>query len=124
MPSLGPAPLDTSEPIYLADVLLKSCGNQPRVFRCPNDTPGLTERDAPNGGKSYFQSERCSYQYRPFPPVMGRTILEVLERMKHRVEGVAENNIWILCDYGNFHPQPNQRRYLYIDGHVTDFEGF
>jgi prepilin-type N-terminal cleavage/methylation domain-containing protein len=126
MPSVSPTPLDLSEPaIYIADVLLSSCGDQPKVFKCPNDVPGLFDREAPNGGRSYFQTERSSYEYRWLPPIMGRTILEVVEMIKeHMGQAVSEGTVWIMRDYNNFHPQPAQRRYLYADGHVTDFEGF
>src|SRR3972149_6099039 len=68
MPSIGPAPLETEDPIYIAEVLDRYVGRQGEVFHCPNDLPGRTVRDAPNTGLSYFQTERSSYEYDPpFP---------------------------------------------------------
>ena len=123
MPSVGPAPLDREQPIYLAEVLLPEVGGDTTVFACPNDESGRA-RPAPNAGRSYFESERSSYEYRV--QFGGRTVRDVVNgfgRFGNRI--VAENAIWILRDYDNFHGpggQPGARRYLYLDGHVTDFE--
>jgi type II secretory pathway pseudopilin PulG len=62
-PSIDPAPLNTHQPIFIADVLLRYAGEQPRVFRCPADQPGRTDRPPPNAGRSFFETERCSYIY-------------------------------------------------------------
>jgi hypothetical protein len=38
---------------------------------------------------------------------------------------VADNAFWVMRDFNNFHGsggKPGARRYLYSDGHVTDFE--
>jgi hypothetical protein len=38
---------------------------------------------------------------------------------------VADNAFYVMRDYDNFHGaggKPGARRYLYSDGHVTDFE--
>lgn len=122
MPSLGPAPLSTKQPIYIADVLGKEVGN-PEVFHCPNDQPGGV-RPAPNEGKSYFESERSSYEFRF--QLGGMTTQEAANRFSQFTDRtVAENTIWILRDYDNFHGpagKPAARRYLYIDGHVADYE--
>ncbi len=126
MPSKLPFPVDLPEPIYIADVLAPYLSEQRELFRCPNDVPGGTERPAPNTGRSYFQSERSSYQYRAMPFLGGRTIAEVAAWLEEfHGQPVAENSIWVMQDYNNFHApggQPGARRYLYIDGHVTDFE--
>ena len=45
MPSFGPAPLETPEPIYIADVLAREMSNQQNAWKCPND-PGEIERPA------------------------------------------------------------------------------
>jgi len=46
--------------------------------------------------------------------------------LSDRMPGVVtDNSIWIMRDYFNFHGEagtPGARRYLYIDGHVTDYE--
>jgi prepilin-type N-terminal cleavage/methylation domain-containing protein len=123
MPSVGPFPLWDSEPIFIADVLSPYVAEQSEVFHCPNDRPG-TNRPAPNTGLSYFQSERSSYEYRFW--FGGDTITEVAKRMEeHRGRPFAENSIWLLRDYDNFHHDAGGvgvRRYLYADGHVGDFE--
>lgn len=127
MPSIGPGPLfDRKEPIYIADVLLDFTGGEPKVFECPNDKAD-TARLAPNSGRSYFESEKSSYEYRTMRPFLGGQKLEQLAAwMSERSpDVVADNTIWIMRDYWNFHaPQgePGARRYLYIDGHVTDYE--
>lgn len=123
MPSLGPAPLSTSQPIRIADVLAPCLGEQRIVFECPNDRPN-PNRPAPNAGKSYYQSEGASYEYRL--QLGGDTIIEHAKRIQSFTGRViAENAIWILRDYDNFHGEGGKggaRRYLYVDGHVTDFE--
>ena len=63
LPSVSPAPLETEHPIFIADVLCRLVGDQTRVFHCPKDVPDWSEREPPNTGKSYFQSERSSYFY-------------------------------------------------------------
>ncbi|MCH7812429.1 MAG: hypothetical protein IID40_00270, partial [Planctomycetes bacterium] len=127
MPSIGPSPLPlTAPPSYIADVLAPHTGKQDNLFRCPSDEPDF-DRPAPNAGLSYFQSERSSYEYRTFhPSLAGRTITEVANQMeRYGGQPVAEHSIWIMQDYFNFHGPPAQvgaRRYLYYDGHVTDYE--
>lgn len=76
MPSVSPAPLPIELPIFIADVLLPFLGNQAPVFHCPADRPGRYDRDPPNAGKSYFQSERSSYwwtgaDFRSYQPFHG-----------------------------------------------------
>lgn len=125
MPSLGPMPLQTEKPIYIADVLRKRVNDDERVFQCPNDIPD-DARAAPNAGLSFFQSEKSSYEYRMFPPLGGRTVQDLATRMSQFGDRVvAENQVYIMRDYNNFHGKagkPGARRYLYVDGHVTDFE--
>lgn len=123
LPSTGPFPLDREEPLFIADVLLPHLNGEAQVFHCPKDEPGGV-RLAPNEGLSFFESERSSYEYRV--QFGGQTIAEVATRMgRFRGRAVADNAIWIMRDYDNFHGEggkPGARRYLYIDGHVTDFE--
>ena len=129
MPSVSPAPLDGPDPIYVADVLANDVGQQGRVFRCPNDVASASddpnsERLAPNVNKSYFETERSSYEYQI--RLMGQTVEEyVAHRREHSGFAPPVNSVWIFRDYYNFHAlagTPGARRYLYIDGHVTDFE--
>ncbi len=61
MPSISPAPVEGDTPIFVADVLQGYVDVETRIFHCPKDTPGWSEREAPNTGKSYFESERSSY---------------------------------------------------------------
>ncbi len=124
MPSMGSFPLQTNEPIAIASVLLEDVGDEPKVFECPNDFPGGTERPPPNAGLSYYQSEGSSYEYRR--GLGGQRMAQVAARFGrfgNRV--VSDNMVWIMRDYTNFHGEGGKsgaRRYLYIDGHVTDFE--
>ncbi len=125
MPSTGPSPLQTEKPIFIADVLLTHTGGAPEVFHCPKDKSGVVRLD-PNNGLSYFESERSSYEYRWRPPMGGRTIAEVAAQFSNFTgQPIPDNTIWIMRDYDNFHGDagtPGARRYLYSDGHVTDFE--
>lgn len=123
MPSVGSFPLQTPDPISITDVLSVELGEEPKVFECPNDAAD-TVRPAPNEGKSYFESERSSYEYNR--RIGGRTISEVVDQYK-RFAGriVPDNSFWIMRDYDNFHAPggtPGARRYLYSDGHVSDYE--
>jgi len=125
MPSVSPFPIEDSKTIRIADVLSEEVGGDTGVFHCPNDQPG-GQREPPNNGRSYFDSEGSSYEYRT--RFGGRTLDEVAKRLRDRFDrAVGENTIWIMRDYDNFHGeagQPGARRYLYIDGHVGDFENF
>jgi type II secretory pathway pseudopilin PulG len=126
MPSLGPAPLTTPNPVYIADVLAPQLKGEDKVFQCPEDRPNRTDRPAPNTGLSYFETERSSYEFRIF--LSGYTPIEFASR---RFRGgpsqssTPPNKIWVMRDYANFHGKSGKsgaRRYLYIDGHVTDYE--
>ena len=123
MPSISPLPLDGNDPIYISDVLLADVGNQVKVFQCANDKPS-PDRDPPNTNKSYFDSERTSYEYSM--RLMGETIEEYVRQIReHTGRVVPTNTVWIFRDFNNFHGAggtSGSRRYLYIDGHVTDFE--
>lgn len=123
MPSFGADPIDGNTPIYIAEVLKNDLANQTDVFRCPND-PGSTQRDPPNVGKSYFQTERSSYEYQI--RAAGRTLEEYARRIQDFTgAAINPNDIWTFRDYFNFHAPagaPGSRRYLYGDGRVTDFE--
>ena len=121
MPSISPAPLTTAEPVSIVKVLERHVKGQVEVFRCPEDLPGKTDRPAPNTGLSFFQSERSSYCYRGW--LAGRTPQEFNNHPM--LEGQAPHTIWVMRDYDNFHNRggkPGARRYLYIDGHVADYE--
>ena len=135
MPSLGPAPLTNTKddkPIYLADVLKRHLKGGTNALECPDDRPWATQRPVPNTGKSFFQSERCSYQYRS--RLAGLTPVEFGQhsggRWWHPRESTVDHitlpaTVWFACDYDNFHGKAGQigaRRYVYIDGHVSDFE--
>jgi len=123
MPSFGPSPLDGDTPLYLPDVLAPHGADNPKVFHCPNDI-GAIQRPEPNVGKSYFESERSSYEYRF--RLGGRSIKEALERFAQFTgTHIQESTFWIMRDYDNFHGTPDKpgaRRYLYNDGRVTDYE--
>ena len=122
LPSTSPFPLRTPQPIYIAEVLLTEVGEDANVFACPKDQEG-SNRKPPNTGRSYFESEKSSYEYRV--QLGGRTMTEVVGRMSEFGRTIAENEFWIMRDYDNFHGKGGSegaRRYLYLDGHVTDFE--
>ena len=124
MPSMGPFPLPGPTAVRIADVLRAEIGD-PAAFHCPNDVSG-DGRLAPNNGLTYFQSEGSSYEYRTMPPLGGRTTSDVSVLFARRANvKVADNAFWVLRDFNNFHGpggKPGARRYLYSDGHVTDFE--
>ena len=126
LPSLGPGPLPGPEPVYIADVLARYLDAEMEVFHCPSDVSGRPPRDPPNTGLSFFESERSSYEYRVQGG--GYTVLEAVNMVKQLMgRTVADNTIWIMRDYGNFHAEGGKlgaRRYLYSDGHVADFENF
>jgi prepilin-type N-terminal cleavage/methylation domain-containing protein len=136
MPSIGAAPLiskdatKTVKPVWLPDVLRRHLGggrtavNTNRdasdptspvlvkdnaAFQCQNDKPNFTTRSAPNAGKSYFESERSSYEYRTrlnglLPSEFGEA---VIHRHGGAASGVSENmpsnTVWIARDWDNFH---------------------
>lgn len=56
--------------VYLPDIIGRYLGEQNRIFACPADTPGFSDRDPPNAGRSYYESERSSYWYAGFWPVV------------------------------------------------------
>lgn len=122
MPSVDPTPVD-GDAIYLADVLVTHTAGMDKVFACPNDTGGIP-RLAPNEGKSYYETEKSSYDYRFH--LGGETMADFLKKYAEFTgQHVNENTLWILRDYDNFHGdggKPGARRYVYYDGHVTDFE--
>ncbi|MHC5110829.1 MAG: type II secretion system protein [Planctomycetota bacterium] len=122
MPSVSPTPLLTDDSIYVADVLFFTTGRDPDVFKCPNDETGVA-RPAPNMSKSYFESEKSSFEFRVH--LGGRTLAQVRARFLDFGIAVTDNSIWVMRDYDNFHGtagKPGSRRYLYIDGHVGDYE--
>ncbi len=110
--------------ILLADLMAEHIGGQCDVFHCPLDLPFAAERPEPNLGKSYFESEGSSYEFRPqFAGMVFDRLSSWYEQRRRRK--VANNMLWIIRDYNNFHAEAGEkgsRRYLYVDGHVTDFE--
>lgn len=125
MPSISYGPLDNPPAIYIADVLEPHVGGQLKIFACPDDKDG-SERPDPNTGKTYYESERSSYEYRTRPQLGGQTMNEVLKSIaERRGDNLQETTIWIMRDFDNFHAAggtEGARRYLYYDGHVTDYE--
>ena len=125
LPSIDPFPVSFDEPIYFADVLAEEMGDAfGQVLRCPSDQPGQTRREDPNTERSYYETERSSYEYRSR---MGGYTMHVLINVFRRWvdESAAENALWLVRDYDNFHGKSGEsgsRNYLYIDGHVADFE--
>ncbi|MCG3125807.1 MAG: hypothetical protein CHACPFDD_00634 [Phycisphaerae bacterium] len=74
MPSVSADPLPGPERVFLAEKLLPYAGSVVRVFRCPRD--GRHDREGPNDGKSYFETEKSSYaptfeRWGPVPHVRG-----------------------------------------------------
>jgi prepilin-type N-terminal cleavage/methylation domain-containing protein len=131
MPSIGPAPLTTSQPIWLADVLKPHLKGNSGVLQCPEDKPGFSNRLAPNTGLSFFQSERSSYSYRDriYIQLGGLTPTEFSPHgpwgRQLKTNKAPPNSIWFAQDYDNFHGKAGEigaRRYVYIDGHVADWE--
>jgi prepilin-type N-terminal cleavage/methylation domain-containing protein/prepilin-type processing-associated H-X9-DG protein len=139
MPSYGPSPLETDEPVYIADVLSDYLSAEENVFRCPSDRPGRFNRDAPATNKSYFETERSSYEYRVgvLPGrwgrrrdrqlLCGKTMDEVAKALERLLGPTPVNTIWYFRDWKGFHAQKGKsraRNYLYVDGHVADYEKF
>lgn len=135
LPSVGSFPLD-KKAISINWVLREEVP-EPQTFHCPNDLDGIS-RISLNEGVSYFRSEGTSYEFRW--QLNGLTLNEASERFSGMFGGaVADNMIWLMRDYWNFHDSkspspgastspsefeshPGARRYLYIDGHVGDYE--
>ncbi len=124
MPSVDAFPVSSGETIFIADVLAPHLSGDAAAFHCPMDQ-GQIERPAPSTGKSYFATEKSSYEYRSHL-LGGQTMKTALERIRDFTgENRQESSIWIFRDYDNFHAQggtEGARRYVYSDGRVTDFE--
>jgi type II secretory pathway pseudopilin PulG len=136
MPSMANLVPSDHKPRSIVDVLNDEIEN-PEVFHCPADVSGIS-RTAPNDGLSYFESEGTSYEFRS--ELNGTLMKDVAKRISERRDiVVADNMVWIMRDFWNFHdpksPPPSRessaepykpiqgaRRYLFIDGHVGDFE--
>lgn len=124
MPSFGPFPLDLKDqPIYISKVLAPDTGGAGQIFQCPSDKSD-NGRDEPNRGKSYYQTELSSYEFQW--RLGGDTLEEFIKRVEEfRGTRLQITSIWLFRDYNNFHGPggtPGARRYVYIDGHVTDME--
>lgn len=124
MPSVDSFPVQSGQTIFIADVLLEHAAGDPKIFACTKDT-GQIARTAPNVGKSYFDTEKSSYEFRSHL-LGGQTMESALKRLQEFTgERRSESTIWIFRDYDNFHGTggtDGARRYVYSDGHVTDFE--
>lgn len=124
MPSVDAFPVPSGETIFIADVLREHASGDPKAFACPKDT-GQIARTTPNVGKAYYETEKTSYEYRGHL-LGGQTMETALKRIQEFTgERRSENTIWILRDYDNFHGtggSDGARRYVYSDGHVTDYE--
>jgi prepilin-type N-terminal cleavage/methylation domain-containing protein len=121
------------------DEELQRAGNA--VFRCPADMGGKDNREGPNFGKSYFETELSSYVFntrlymlrddRSFTdgafdkPVKLSEIVNS-ERAKWLFGSrPPEEEIWLLRDYIAFHGKPGKPQstnYLYLDGRVADLQ--
>lgn len=51
--------------VFLPSALGRYLGGQEKVFSCPGDTSGFTDRPPPNGGRSFLDTEQSSYSYMP-----------------------------------------------------------
>ncbi len=112
--------------VFLSELLLPYHHTR-QLLACPQDVPEISlqwNRSDLNLGKSYYQTERSSYELRMF--FAGVAANEIANRyLERRDIQVTPETIWIMRDYNNFHGQAGQngsRRYLYLDAHVTDFE--
>lgn len=96
--------LDPSKP-SLAAVLLDYTGRDSRLFQCPMDS-------------KYFVAEGLSYEYpQGSRGPSGRTQDELIKAWN----GAATSEIWLAYDFDPVHNQigtPNDRVFLYADGHV------
>jgi prepilin-type N-terminal cleavage/methylation domain-containing protein len=100
-PRLPSAAVPPGQP-SLADRLLPFAGNDPKIFRCPDD-------------QTRFDVEGLSYEYQP--RVSGKTFPE-LEANKF---GYSLMEIWLTYDFDPVHGPPGSptcRIFLYADGHV------
>ena len=98
LPSLADPPGQPS----LADVLLPFAGNDPRIFRCPQDRA------------KRWQSEGLSYEY--WPRVAGKTFAELRANPTYSLD-----QIWLCYDFDAVHASSgteHSRMYLYADGHA------
>jgi prepilin-type N-terminal cleavage/methylation domain-containing protein len=112
--------------------ILRNYGAQdPQVFKCPADRRQnfQAQREPPNTGKSYFETEGSSYQFRDDFWLLGRKLAEVAKRINDRPpykdKVVSENVLWLAKDWQGFHAKAGQEHaanYLYSDGRVTDLE--
>lgn len=141
LPSFPPPPIplgnnnspfaEPNPPIFLADVLAPHLKGDTNVLRCPSDTPGNPPRETPYANQSYFETERSSYQINR--RLRGRNATEARNQLQKLLaqmdiqRAVSESQLWFLKDYAGFHGKPGADgafRYLYVDGHVTGFEGY
>lgn len=99
LPSLAPRQLS------LAQVLLDYAGKDPRLFRCPMDD-------------KYYPVEGLSYEY---PQARRGPSGQTLDQLRNAWNGVPSDQIWLSYDFEPVHNvrgTPNDRVFLYADGHV------
>ena len=51
--------------VNMPDALNRYLGGQEKIFICPGDSAGFSDRPPPNAGRSFIDSERSSYSYMP-----------------------------------------------------------
>ncbi len=141
LPSFPPTPnpfgnnnspfAEPNPPIFLADLMAPYVKNETKVFQCPSDLPGNPPREVPYVNQSYFETEKSSYQINR--RLRGRNATEARNQLVSMLaqmdiqRAISESQLWFLKDYAGFHGKPGTDgafRYLYVDGHVTGFEGF
>jgi prepilin-type N-terminal cleavage/methylation domain-containing protein len=89
----------------LEQVLLDYAGRDPKLFRCPMDD-------------TYYPTEGISYEYpQPKRGPSGQT----LDELRNAWGGAPSEQIWLAYDFDPVHNTPgtpDDRVYLYADGHV------
>jgi prepilin-type N-terminal cleavage/methylation domain-containing protein len=99
LPSLEPARPS------LRDVVFDYAGRDPKLFRCPMDD-------------QYFPTDGLSYEWpQPTRGPSGQT----LDELRNAWNGAPSEQIWLAYDFAAVHNvsgMPDDRVYLYADGHV------
>jgi prepilin-type N-terminal cleavage/methylation domain-containing protein len=89
----------------LRDLVFDYAGRDAKLFRCPMD-------------EQYFQAQGLSYEWpQPKRGPSGQTI----EQLRDAWGGAPSEQIWLAYDFDAFHNvagSPDDRVYLYADGHV------
>jgi prepilin-type N-terminal cleavage/methylation domain-containing protein len=99
MPSLEPGKPS------LRDVVFDYAGRDAKLFRCPMDD-------------KYFETDGLSYEWpQPRRGPSGQTY----DELRNAWSGAPSEQIWLSYDFGPVHNvvgTPDDRVYLYLDGHV------